>query len=741
VKPKLAVSNRRVWLRSVIIPSLIILLLFFAAGWWAVTSIRSLYYDQHYEEAKITAKSYASMLAIALDAQNHFDEELLSTLRLAAAVITRYPQNITDRMLQQLAEDLKVDVIYLFNSDLVITNSNDSTYHGWAIPPSHPLKNFYESGERFFIEEIRADTESGTLYKYGSYRFDDGRLIQVGFKASPIYTQTASFSPQNIIEELSKEDYSTRLALLNHQQMIIAATDTSKVGDTYDLASYGLMQGGDSYRRVRYEGKPYLALRLPLPLDGRTDDFLIVLFDLTRMNWIIHWVSLAISLILLLFFIFFIRSFSKSHRFNQRILHLMRHDDLTGLANSLHYSTSTASPPQALMIIDPLNFKLVNMLYGYSQGDEILKRIAQSLKATTSMLEETTAYRLSDDRFMIAFSHWTSQTALVDLGTSILEEGPQLGLFSHPSFLIGIAMGREASSRETLLKEATIALNAASSANPIQYYNIELEAKLRRIDGIEGELRRVINDEEGLLTVLFQPIYCCSDSRIHSFETLARLNSETLGSIPPDEFIPIAEQQQLITPLGKRIFPLAAELVNALQKAGHDDIRVAVNVSALQLLDRHFISFIREYVAQSGLDTSRVEFELTESSFTEDISTLLMRLEELRAMGFRLAIDDFGTGYSSLSRLRSLPFDTLKLGRSFTQTIDDEKSTLFIKDIISMVHHIGKRVVAEGVENEMQRQTLTRIGCDLLQGYLLAKPVTLDEALRLARKEGLYEDP
>lgn len=727
------IVNHRIWLKSIIIPSLVILLLFFWSGWWAIRSLQSFYYEQRFEEAALTADSYSKAISLALDIQRLFEETLKATLKTAVAVIDDYPLVLDNETLTSLAERLGVGVIHRYDPSLTIVASSDGTYLGWQVPAGHPVRTFADSGDETAIEQFREDTESTAVSCCALHRGSDGSIIQIGIQAEQRYQLYGDLTLQHIIEELSQRNPDTRLALLDDMGRVIAATDRSKAGAVYEQLEAALPVAVHGYRRIRYEKTPYLAFRLPLSVDGRQSSSLVVLFDLHRLDRLINWIAVTITLVLLLFFVFFLRSFWTVHRLNRKILHSANHDELTGLANLRLFNETVRALKEsdcALMVINPVNFKQLNMLYGYAHGDEVLIKLAARLSAIADEHDGWQAFRLSDDRFLLlvtgAYDHWK----LTDVASSLIADSVSLGLIARPALAIGVAQRRgDTPYRTALLTQALIALNSTSGANPIQFYNIDLESRLVQANAIEQLLRRAIDGEEELITLAFQPMYDCTSGRIVAFEALARLSDGALGNVSPEHFIPIAERQQLITPLGMLLFPMALTLIERLKEQGIADVRVTINVSALQLLDDSFMNFIRTYLVQHNIEAQAIELELTESAFAYEEDGLTERLMLLRSLGIRLSIDDFGSGYSSLSRLRSLPFDILKLGKPFIQEIEKIEHAHFVSDIISMAHHIDKRVVAEGVETEAQRARLCAIGCDLLQGYLLGKPLTLEEVL------------
>ena len=226
------------------------------------------------------------------------------------------------------------------------------------------------------------------------------------------------------------------------------------------------------------------------------------------------------------------------------------------------------------------------------------------------------------------------------------------------------------------------------------------------------------------LKLVYQPQHALSSRLIIGIESLARFESKHLGPIPPQEFITIAENKQLIIQLGKIIFKNACDFAIKLSEYGHDDLRIAVNVSAIQLLDEHFTEDIVNIVRSSGCKFEQLELEITESAVMDTFETINAKLKYLRDLGMLISLDDFGTGYSSLYRLQSLEIDKVKLDKHF---IDDvgihEEVSMITAEIIKMAHIIGLSVVAEGVETESQATFLRLNQCDVAQGYLYNKPM------------------
>lgn len=263
-----------------------------------------------------------------------------------------------------------------------------------------------------------------------------------------------------------------------------------------------------------------------------------------------------------------------------------------------------------------------------------------------------------------------------------------------------------------------------------------MEKEILRKEAIKNELALVSRGiGEDSLILMYQPIINLKTNQIYGFEALARFKSKSFGFISPLEFIPIAEETQLIVPVGKIIMIKALEFLYRLNNEIDKDIKMAVNVSGIQLLRDDFFDEIKEVISNIGVLKSNIKFEITESFFSNDLEEVNKRINRLKEMNIFVAIDDFGTGYSSLSRERELDVDCLKIDKSFIDTlltVPEENS--ITGDIISMAHKMGHYVIAEGVENESQRDYLVKYNCDFAQGYLYSKPLLSEDALKFIRE-------
>ncbi|MCK9684461.1 putative bifunctional diguanylate cyclase/phosphodiesterase [Scleromatobacter humisilvae] len=419
----------------------------------------------------------------------------------------------------------------------------------------------------------------------------------------------------------------------------------------------------------------------------------------------------------------------------ERLQHLAHTDSLTGLANrfTLHGALRAAIVQErlvALLVLDLDHFKLVNDTLGHAAGDQLLQTVAARLLACRRAPDLVA--RLGGDEFALLVLEDAGVDVDVDALSQrlidVLEEPVELGGRSlRASASIGVARRAEGDiSADDLLVHADIALYAAKKAGRARYaaYSSDLGDRNRRSVMIEQELRQAI--QRGQLELHWQPKVDIESSRVVGVEVLLRWEHPQLGHVAPIEFIPIAEKSGVIREIGAWVLREACRVAVASMPG----LGISVNVSPTQLHDDAFIACVREALAASRLDPFRLELEITESVFIDDVDGALQRLHALRALGVRVALDDFGTGYSSLAYLRRFPFDTLKIDRAFVNELMNSIDTRAIVQMISQLAvTLNMRTVAEGVESAAQLAAVSSVGCDEVQGWLVSPACPLDEFL------------
>jgi diguanylate cyclase (GGDEF)-like protein/PAS domain S-box-containing protein len=418
-----------------------------------------------------------------------------------------------------------------------------------------------------------------------------------------------------------------------------------------------------------------------------------------------------------------------------RIHHLAHHDALTGLLNrnafmerldALMTSGRAGDAQGTLLFIDLDHFKRVNDSLGHLAGDVLLQTLAQRL--TGLLRASDVVARFGGDEFMVllpcalplADVEEVAHKLLAALSAPVTLEGRSISV--TPS--VGIALyPQHAATPADLVKHADAAMYEAKRQGRAthRFYDPELSRRAIEALELETQLTRAIARSE--FELHYQPQVRAIDGTLAGCEALIRWRHPTQGLIEPDHFIPLAEQQRLIVPIGHWVLREAAQAARRWRDAGRP-LPVAVNLSALQLRESDFADSVAEVLRDAGLPGSALEVEITERMLMDDLDAVRTTLARLRALGVRVAIDDFGTGWSSLAHLNQLPIDRIKIDRSFVHGLPGNAGNAAIaRAIVTLAKSLGREVIAEGVETEAQRAFLVGLGCAQLQGQLFGAPM------------------
>jgi diguanylate cyclase (GGDEF)-like protein/PAS domain S-box-containing protein len=431
----------------------------------------------------------------------------------------------------------------------------------------------------------------------------------------------------------------------------------------------------------------------------------------------------------------------------QKVQELARYDSLTGLPNR---NTFLIELDQALArsrrqgtefaacFIDLDRFKSINDSLGHEAGDQLLTLMAMRLRG--ALRETDLVARLGGDEFVVLIEQGGSPANLSRIAqkllTAIAEPVTLEGSNFQVTGSLGIALSpRDGDDAATLLRHADAAMYLAKERgkNNLQFFTAELAEESARQFALESELRLALARDELLLH--YQPKIDLVSGRMAGVEALLRWQHPSRGLVGPGEFIGLAEDRGLIVPLGRWVMQAACRQIQAWRQAGLGVAPVAVNLSARQFAHDALVGDLQDAMHRYGVSPAELEVELTESALMADPDRASDVLHRLADLGMRIAIDDFGTGYSSLSYLKRFPAQTVKIDRSFICGLPgDADDAAITQAVIAMAHSLGLKVVAEGVETDLQLQMLQRIGCDEAQGYLLGRPMpAIDLSARLPR--------
>ena len=415
-----------------------------------------------------------------------------------------------------------------------------------------------------------------------------------------------------------------------------------------------------------------------------------------------------------------------------QLAHQASHDPLTGLANrrefELHLQATLDGRGgeelhHVLCYIDLDRFKVVNDTCGHAAGDELLRQITQLLRQRVR--GQDLLARLGGDEFALLMRPLGGPIEAAAAAEAVIAAiAPPFEVDGH-SITIGASVGialapGDGTDTTALMKNADLALYKAKSEGRAVFHFFEpgMDAALQRRRIIEVGLQTAL--ARGQLRMVYQPLIRLADDKVSCFEALLRWDHPERGAISPVEFIPVAEETGLIVPIGAWVLEQACRAALAWPS----DVRVAVNLSAVQFRDKHLAETIRTILKRTGLPAARLELEITESLLLADSEPVLKTLHALRAAGIRIAMDDFGTGYSSLSYLRSFPFDKIKIDRSFmTDLTGRNDDSAIVAAVIGLGHSLGMSTTAEGIETVEQLAAVRAHGCDEVQGFYFAPPL------------------
>jgi diguanylate cyclase (GGDEF)-like protein len=428
-------------------------------------------------------------------------------------------------------------------------------------------------------------------------------------------------------------------------------------------------------------------------------------------------------------------------RLQQRLGHEATHDALTGLHNrsaAVEFldqaiaRTSRNGKGLAVFFIDLDDFKRYNDTHGHAVGDAILKKVAERM--STAARDVDFLARLGGDEFVVIAEGLTDASEATTIAARLiaatgetLEAG---GVRISVEARAGIAFALDGAADESsqLLARADLALYRAKHANSrVEIYDESLQQALIARAQVEQDLHTALDEGGTGLSLHYQPVIDAASGELAGVEALVRWERPGHGACYPDEFIPAAEASDLIIRLDRWVLATALKQQHDWCNNGTREIGVAVNISGRHLLSGMLADHVAEALSASGVEPHEVTLELTETVLLTDLPAVAIEMERLRGLGVRVSIDDFGTGYTSLAHLQHLTVDEIKIDRSYVQQLPDGHDSPLVRMVTQAGHHLGVSIVAEGVETEDQLAALREIGCDALQGYRIARPLTVEQ--------------
>ena len=431
----------------------------------------------------------------------------------------------------------------------------------------------------------------------------------------------------------------------------------------------------------------------------------------------------------------------QQEQLHEKISHIAYHDALTGLPNRACLmerlkveleSAAQGTGGGVVFFIDLDDLKSINDNFGHLAGDRLIIAAGETIRNLAG--EKAFVARLGGDEFIVVLPDRLETTEISRLGDRLVEglcqDYPFADEAARVSASVGIALfPQDGTTVEELMKKADNAMYAAKAAgrNCWRFFDPAMLRDAQEKLLLTNSLRHALAKNE--FRVAYQPQVDLTSGQVIGFEALLRWNSKEHGSVPPGKFIPLAEQNQLIVPIGIWVLEQACIFARKISRLGFPDVRVAVNLSPKQLADENLIREVARILESAGIAARQLELEITESALLASIEESSRKLHQLDALGVRLALDDFGTGYSSLTYLRLFPVETLKIDKTFIDSIP-ERETVLVQSLIRFAQSLDIHVVAEGVERQEQWDYLRECGCDVGQGFLICRPTPEEDAVR-----------
>ena len=446
--------------------------------------------------------------------------------------------------------------------------------------------------------------------------------------------------------------------------------------------------------------------------------------------------------------IFVGRDITEERLTQRRIEQMTYYDELTGLPNRMLLAERLQQaishhPIVVVALVDLDRFKVLNESLGFEASNDIIRYVAERLRRAIRALD--TLSRPWGDEFSVVMPDIVATEDLADVAGRLLRVFEQPFWVNGKEVFVTASLGlsmypKDGTNTDTLLKNAEMAMYRAKErgGGTYAFYTAELDEKISDYLLMETGLRKALKESE--FSLHYQPQISLETGEIIGCEALLRWNSKELGSVPPVRFIPVAERNGLIIPIGEWVLKQAIRQLKAWRALGFEHIYVAVNLSARQFQDPELLSMVKRVIFEEGVPPERLELEITESTAMHDIEQTIEILGEIKKMGIRVALDDFGMEYSSLNYLKRLPVDTIKIDQSFIRGgLEDPVNQAIVNAVIQIAGSLGLMVIAEGVETRYQLLFLHGLRCYGIQGYIFSKPVPTDQFLLLLAENKTLE--
>jgi len=705
------------------------------------------------------------MKGLALQVEPHPVELASGEIIMVVTIINITEHHQTQQQLQKSEQEF--GSLFSNNPDIAFSLHLDGTITG--LNKAGLVALDYEADEAIGmdVKQLIAESSLDWLKDYfyqvlkgetarfkTTIRSKDGRTLNVDITAIPVFVNDEITGLIGIAHEITEKVQMENLLKENEQRYKALFDYNINPVMTFDLEGKFLRVNEAAVTMIGYPtdelvGKSFLRLidssrrnesyqNFQLVLDGKPRQYETMVIGRDEKQHLLHVMLIPAMIDGELSAIHCVcKDITESRRNEDLANYMAYHDVLTSLSNQRLFQDELVLLTQephaedevsAVFLVDLDRFKFINDLLGHEAGDSVLREVADRLLACVE--ESGSVFRYAGDEFTVILRK-TSEQKVTEIAQKVIEEMRKpLNLDGFEAVLttsIGISLfPKDASDMKGLMRSSDMAMYHAKRVgrNNYQFYTTQIIGLTKNTLEIESLLHKALEQQE--FTLHYQPQFEAVNEKLTGFEALIRWESLQLGRVSPVDFIPLAEENGLIVPIGEWVIREACKTNKRWQDQFGQFVPVSVNLSLRQFYQKDLVDQVASILQETGLDPRYLMLEITESiAMQEDAATRV--LKELKALGVLIAMDDFGTGYSSLKHLRHFPIDHLKIDQAFVRDLDEENGEAIVAAIIALGHNLRIPIVAEGVETERQVDLLKGLGCDVFQGYYYARPQPVEQ--------------
>ena len=717
----------------------VILILFIFANKIILKNINESLLNNMSERSIQNAKTHITGLSNTKFARKTINELLEDRIITACNTVLNHEGELSNEFLEHISQVHKVDHIYWLNFDAEVEyTAND--YLGWRAKQSDEVYKFAKSDEKKLIEPIREDSVSGILIKYGQIRGKTG-FVQVGVLADKIEELTDRFCMECFLDELANQEDILYTIYLDNQNEILYSTSQLTRTRAYAEELKAIENDEITSRFIKHKGMDVYETIYPVYIDNKKEGSLIIIYSLEDIKALRNNVTVIVSFLLISIYISYIIYNINIKKKNKEIEKMAYFDKGTGLYNENYFSgfigekiEKDRDSKKAILLVKYKNLQVIRSIYGKDNANEILNTKIKQLE--DKLNPNNPIFKLGNDTLSIYVEDYEEEENLINIAKTLLESMVGIKVEEKEDILfknIGIyEINKEIRKLEDIEKHLDILSSKLGEikGDEVFFYGESEKKEILFDKKIEGELLEAHYRNFDEFYLEYQPQLNLKTNRIVGIEALARWNSKKLGQIPPGKFIAIAERIGSINHLGFWIKETALKFLKELEEKGIYDIKLAINISVYQLLEEDFVDKTWKLINDTGVNPKNLIFEITESVLIENHKFIDEKLSLFRQKGVSISLDDFGTGQSSLYRIKSLNIDFIKIDKSFIDHLVGNEDIL-INSILSIGKDLNLLVIAEGVEEETQKEYLKNKDCYAIQGYIFSKPVNKKEIIKL----------